>query len=284
MLTDLDGNCARSEHPRRRVRCARAAGRAAALTVVVAAGLLAAAPASARVPSGGATVFVHSATSGELSGGRLTLRGVGSRVTWAHSRGRSGVLRITRLHRRLFAPAKSAVTGALHLAGHRGGEEPTFRLSQPRHSATNGTVSYMAKPLNNKPLPSRAARAAGAAVQFGAASLSIVGATQVTDTPSLGVIIRPTYPCDPPSQAPTCFGAVYARGFAAGTVFTMNASLLDPSGQIKASLTGTYTVGPDGLLPKTNLNLPCDHTVDAFSVSGPLGANPNPPDECAWPP
>jgi hypothetical protein len=141
MLTDLDGNCARSEHPRRRVRCAGAPGRAAALVVVVAAGLLATAPVSARVPSGGATVFVHSATSGELSGGRLTLRGVGGRVTWAHNRGRSGVLRITRLHRMLFAPAKSAVTGALHVAGHRGGEEPTFKLSRPRHSAAHSTVS-----------------------------------------------------------------------------------------------------------------------------------------------
>jgi hypothetical protein len=288
MLIDIDDNGASSEHcrrSRRRVRRADAPGRAAALVVVVAAGLLAAAPATARVPSGGATVFVHSATSGELGGGRLTLRGVGGRVTWAHHSGRSGVLRTTRLHRMLFAPAKSAVTGALHVAGHRGGDEPIFRLSRPRYSAAHRTVSYRAKPLNSKPLPRRAARAAGAAGRFGAASLSMVGAPQLTDTPSLGVVIRPTYPCDPPNpQVPTCFGAIYARGFAAGTQFTVTGSLLDPSGQNETFLTTTYTVGTDGLLPKTNLNLPCNYTVEIFGVSGPLGGSYDPPEECAWPP
>jgi hypothetical protein len=288
MLTDIDDICASSEHCRRSrggVRRAGAGGRAAAVVVVVAAGLLAAAPAIARVPSGGATVFVHSAKSGELGGGRLTLHGVGRRVTWAHHSGRSGVLRVGRLHRMLFAPAKSAVTGALHVAGHRGGDELTFKLSRPRYSAAHRTVSYRAEPLNNKPLPRAGARAAGAAGRFGAASLSMVGSPQTTDTQSLGVIIRPTYPCDPSTpQGPTCFGAIYARGFAAGTQFTMTASLYDQNAQPLGSLTSTYTVPTDGFLDKTNMYLPCNRTVNVFSVTGPLGGSYDPPDECAWPP
>jgi hypothetical protein len=43
---------------------------------VAAAGLLAAVPAGAQTLPRDATVFVHSAKSGELGGGRLTLHGV----------------------------------------------------------------------------------------------------------------------------------------------------------------------------------------------------------------
>ena len=62
----------------------------AGLVAVAAAGLLAAAPAGAQPAPRDAVVFVHSAKSGELGGGRLTLHGVSGRVTWAHNSGRSG--------------------------------------------------------------------------------------------------------------------------------------------------------------------------------------------------
>jgi hypothetical protein len=120
-------------------------------------------------------VFTHSASGGKLQGNRLTLRGVGRRVTWVDDRGRSGTVSARMLHRMVFArPA----TGALHVAGHRGGDEPTFRLSRPRYDPARRTVSYRVKPLNKKPLPSHAARAAGIARarKFGAASLTIVPA------------------------------------------------------------------------------------------------------------
>ena len=74
--------------PRSRRR-GRLAGAAAGLVAVAAAGLLAAAPAGAQAPPREA-MFVHPPTRGELGGGRLTLRGVSGRVTWAHSSGRSG--------------------------------------------------------------------------------------------------------------------------------------------------------------------------------------------------
>jgi hypothetical protein len=53
----------------------------AGFAAVAAAGLLAAAPAGAQAPFRGATVYVHSAKSGELGGGRLTLHGVKPRVS-----------------------------------------------------------------------------------------------------------------------------------------------------------------------------------------------------------
>jgi hypothetical protein len=151
----------------------RLAGLAAVAVVLVAL-----TPASAH----GATMFVHSARSGELAGGRLTLHGVGPNVTWATTAGRSGVVPVARAHRRIFmrnAPA----TGTLHLAGHQGGDEPTFRLSGPRYNASRQTVSYRAKPLDNKPLRRRAAGAGGraAARRFGAASLSIVPHSTATN-------------------------------------------------------------------------------------------------------
>ena len=113
-------------------------------------------------------MFVHSAKSGELSGGRLTLHGIGPNVTWTTSAGRSGVVPVARAHRRMFI-RKAPATGTLHVAGQRGGDEPTFMLSRPRYNASRQTVSYRAKPLNHKPLPRRAV-----ARRFGAASLSIV--------------------------------------------------------------------------------------------------------------
>jgi hypothetical protein len=63
-----------------------------------------------------------------------------------------------------------------HVAGHSGGQEPIFRLSRPRYNAVRRTVSYRARPLNNKRLPGRLvdAAAAGAARGFGEASLSVV--------------------------------------------------------------------------------------------------------------
>jgi hypothetical protein len=136
------------------------------------AGLVALAPASAHAS---ATV-VHSAKSGELAGSRLKLHGVGRHVTWTTNTGRSGVTRITTIHRKLFLPRKRA-TGTLHIAGHRGGDELTFRLSRPRYNAFRQTVSYRVKRLSKRPLPgSRGthATAAGVARSFGAASLSVV--------------------------------------------------------------------------------------------------------------
>ena len=138
-------------------------------------------PATAAATPGGATVFTHSAKSGELRGGRLTLRGVSRRVTAVTNAGRSGVVSVTRLRARLFGRGIPPATGTLHVAGDRGGDESTFSLSQPRYSASHHTVSYAAEPLNHRSLPSRGARAAqsGASQQFGASSLSIVGAPQV---------------------------------------------------------------------------------------------------------
>jgi hypothetical protein len=153
-------------------------------TVALVVGLVALAPATATAgatPSG-STVFTHSAKSGELGGGRLTLHGVSRRVTWVINSGRSGVVSVRRLHAKLFAPGTPPATGTLHVAGDRGGDEVTFSLSRPRYSASRHTVSYAAKPLNHRSLPSRSARAAqsASAQQFGAASLSIVGAPEVS--------------------------------------------------------------------------------------------------------
>lgn len=148
--------------------------RVAALVVTIAGGSLAAALASASVASAAAMVS-HSAKSGELSGGRLTLRGVSSRMTYVTNAGRSGTVPVRLVQRRLFPP-RAPATGTLHVAGHRGGDEPTLRLSKPRYNSSRRTVSYRAKPLNNKTLPRRPARTAGfrAPRRFGAASLSIV--------------------------------------------------------------------------------------------------------------
>jgi hypothetical protein len=135
---------------------------------LAAAGLVALAPAAASAT----TMVVHSAERGQLAGGRLTLYGVGGHATATVNGDRSGAVRIARVHRRLFLPGRPA-TGTLHIGGHRGGEEPTFRLSRPHFNAARGTVSYRVRRLGKRSLRARAA-AAGAAQRFGAASLSVV--------------------------------------------------------------------------------------------------------------
>jgi hypothetical protein len=147
------------------VRRTGAAVSAAGLAALVAAGLWAAAPASAQ-PGGGAT-FTHSAESGEFRGGRLILHGVGRRVTSKTNDGRTEAIPVKLLHTRLFQAGKPA-TGRLR---RRGGDKAAFRLSQPRYSAAKQTVSYRAKPLNKMRV--------GALRQFGTASLSIVGHPRV---------------------------------------------------------------------------------------------------------
>jgi hypothetical protein len=149
--------------------------------VALVVGLVALAPATATATPGGATVFTHSAKSGGVRGGRLTLHGVSRRVTAVTNGGHSGVVSVTRLQARLFGRGIPPATGTLHVAGDRGGDESTFSLSRPRYSASRHLVSYAAEPLNQRSLPS-GARAAqnGATQQFGAASLSIAGPPQVT--------------------------------------------------------------------------------------------------------
>jgi hypothetical protein len=149
----------------------------AGLVAVLVGWLLTAAPASAAT----AKMFTQSATSGELKGGRLTLRGVSGRVTYVLNTGGRGTLSVRRLHRRQFLPGLPP-TATLHVAGYHGGDEPSFRLSKPRRNAARHTVSYKVKRLDNKPLPSAAARAAGFRPprRFGAASLSIVPHPRLT--------------------------------------------------------------------------------------------------------
>jgi hypothetical protein len=220
MFTDTDQRAGGVRGRRRRSRRAGAAVRAAGLAALAAGLLLAAAPAGAKAPPGDA-VFVHSAKSGEYSGGRLTLHGVRRHVTWSHHSGRAGVTRVKHLHRRLFAPGAPAATGTLHVAGHRGGDALTFKLSRPRHNHARRTVSYRAKPLGNGRFPSRAALAAAAARQFGTASLSIQGA-QVTSTPTLQALNDVYGPgsnphhhvCDGRAQ---CWGSVIGTGLAPGS-------------------------------------------------------------------
>lgn len=60
----------------------------------------------------------------------------------------------------------------------RGGDELTFKLSQPHYDRARHTISYKVTPLNRKSLHGRAFRTAGTARTFGAASLTIQGAPQ----------------------------------------------------------------------------------------------------------
>jgi hypothetical protein len=136
--------------------------------VAVTAVLLAVAPSS----SAATPLFTHSAKSGELGAGRLTLHGVRAGVSWVMGGGRAGVVHVRRLHRRLFLPSAPA-TGTLHVAGHRGGDEPAFRLSRPRYNRARRSVSYRVSRLNRRSIPRGTARAAQGTTQFGAASLSI---------------------------------------------------------------------------------------------------------------
>jgi hypothetical protein len=127
-------------------------------------------------------MFVHSAKSGELRGGRLTLRGVGHTVTWVSNGGQSGVVSVRLLHRRLFAPGTPPATGTLHVAGGRPGTESAFALTRPRYKASRQTVSYAVKRLGRAASASgmgSAAQNTGSTSEFGAASLSIVGAPPV---------------------------------------------------------------------------------------------------------
>jgi hypothetical protein len=164
MFTKTEAQSRRFEQACRRRRSGARASLTLAGLVALTAGLVVAAPAQAGIPY--ATTFTHSAKGGQLKGGRLTLRGVARRVTYATNAGRSGVVSVRRLHRRVIVPGRPA-TGTLHVAGHRGGDEPAFRLSRPRYNAARRTVSYRARPLRKRRLPGRGA-------QFGAASLSIV--------------------------------------------------------------------------------------------------------------
>ena len=202
----------------------------------LAAWLLAAAPVSARMPPPGATVFVHSAMSGELGGGRLTLRGAGRRVTWAHESGRTGVLRVERMHRLVFSIGRPTATGTLHVAGHHGGDELTFRLTRPRYySATRRTVSYEVTQLNHASLPGRAARAAAGTQQFGAAALSIVGAPQVGSMQAGNTC----YECDP---------------FGSGNLGVQQLDLLcAPNGDKSIDVSG---VRPDGSMSMAHADAP----------------------------
>ena len=234
---------------RRRGRWARAAG---GLVAVAAAGLLAAAPAGAQTPPRDA-VFVHSAKSGELGAGRLTLHGVSGRVTWAHNSGRSGVMKVRRLHRMLFSAKNATATGILHVAGHRGGDELTFKLSRPRYNAARRAVSYKFKRLGDGRLPSRAAQVAGAQRRFGRASLSMVGAPQGSVT-----VQQITYGCENTDRSnPTCWGVLYASGIQANGPLTVNVTFSDGSTQQYDYSGFAVEQGGNVQNPPVYLQLPC---------------------------
>lgn len=242
----------------------------AGLALISAAGLLAAAPAGAQAPPRESTVFVHSAAGGELGGGRLTLHGVSRRVTWAHNSGRFGVTAVKRMHRMLFAPRTPAATGTLHVAGHHGGDELTFKLTRPRYTAARRMVSYKVQRVGKGRLPSRAARAAGIARRFGPASLTIQGAA----TPSVNVDLN-VYNCTSGADG-TCWGTLSASGLTPG------ACCLSVSGPIIPGNTGQsqetdYRVDQNGNV-SAQLNLLCHNdygvyipniSVDATQVGGP---------------
>jgi hypothetical protein len=160
-------------------RAPNGSARVAGLVVVLAAGLVALAPATASAEGfRDAHVYVQAAKRGELGAGRLTLHGVRRRVTWAAHPGQFGDVNIKRLHRLLFTRRTMSATGTLYVPGQRGGE-PVMRLSRPRYNASRATVSYRARPLDNTRPRRPAAPPSGGVRRFGAASLSIVGAPQV---------------------------------------------------------------------------------------------------------
>jgi hypothetical protein len=155
-------------------------------SAVLAAALLALLPAVAVAGSGGATVFTHSARSGELRAGMLTLRGVGNRVTWAHNEGRSGTVSVKRLHRRLFSPETPA-TGTLQIAGRRPGQELALRLSRPRYNGARHLVRYRAQRLSKRTGGVAQASQAAGPSEFGAASLSMVAHPSLLGGSGIGV-------------------------------------------------------------------------------------------------
>ena len=242
--------------------------RAAGLAALAVAGLWAATASGSPPPSAGATVFVHSATSGELGGGRLTLHGVSRRVTWAHHSGRSGVMAVRRMHRRLFSGRKRAATGTLHVAGHHGGDELTVELSKPHYNATRHTVSYRIKRLGNGHLPSLGARAAGARQRrtFGAASLAIVGASQ---TASLGAGDT-YYECDPYGTGTElgCWGTVAGSGLKPNQTLTGTVNYSDGSSDSFDRLGIVVTTDQYGELATYELDLLCNPSLTSFDVSG----------------
>lgn len=134
------------------------------------------------------TTFVISAKGGKLQGHRLMLRGVAKRVTWvSHGEpGRSGLVSITRLHRRLFAPFAPpgwpgsnqrgpAPTAALQIAGDASTEVAGLKLRRPRYNASRHMVGYRVTTVRKRGQSQRAARASGISTRrFGRASLSIV--------------------------------------------------------------------------------------------------------------
>ena len=134
--------------------CEGARGRRVRLVAAVAAALSAAGLASVPGASAAPTL-VLSAKSGELHEGRLILRGVGARASYLTGAGSSGTVTAKRLHRRVFLPGRPA-TATLHVAGHRGGDEPTFRLSRPRYKAARQTVSYRPSRSTTRVCPARA--------------------------------------------------------------------------------------------------------------------------------
>jgi hypothetical protein len=233
------------------------------LAAVAAAGLWAAGPAGAQQLPRDEVVFVHSAKSGELNGGRLRLHGVTGRVTWAHNSGRSGVMKVKRLHRMLFSTTTATATGTLHVAGHRGGDELTFKLSRPRYNAARRTVSYKVKPLGDGRLPTRGAQAAGAPRRFGSASLSIIGAPQASVT-----VQQITYGCANNSNW-TCWGVLYASGIQANGGLFVNATFSDGSTQRYDYSGFAVEEGGNVQNPPVYLQLPCtnDFNLGAMITS-----------------
>jgi len=163
---------------------------------------------------------------------------------------------VRRMHRLVFSGAKPTATGTLHVAGHRGGEELTVTLSQPRYNAARDTVSYVVTRMKGR-LPGRAAGAAGSARSFGAASLSIVGAA--TSGPSIQLQMN-TYGCPDDPAGLTCFGTVSASGLAGGS--EVNSFIAGISQPINSFFTD-----PNGDLDATRLAMVCGN-VSAVSVSG----------------
>jgi hypothetical protein len=177
---------------------AGASRRRVGLVAAVAAALFAAALVGASGAS--ALTFVHSATSGQLQGGRLILHGVGGRVSYTTPSGRTNTAALEHLHKGVFLPGRPA-TAILHVAGHRGGDEPSFRLSNPRYRAARRTLSFTVKPLDRKRLPGRAnatgtaqtplrttasSTAAAQARSFGPSSLTVTPHASVAPSPQGG--------------------------------------------------------------------------------------------------
>jgi hypothetical protein len=270
--------------------------RLSTIALAAAAALFVVIPANASAAPGGAAMFVHSAQSGELQGGRLMLRGVGRQVTWVLNGGSSGVVSIARLHRRLFAPGTAPATGALHIAGQRGGSEATFGLSRPRYDAARGAVSYRAKRLDKR----RAASAAGFRLprRFGAASLSIVGSPRRLGTTGGGhvcstvvtndsgvALINPqasAWDTDDWTQGPPGSGDAIAQGGGTATWETEGGifrgcgdqvvwSVADGSGTVTFSTVYQWSGAFSNVCHSTSPNVQCVDVGDNGNAPG----NPN---------